>query len=413
MVGRLACDVWGIYARAMTDPQPSLETNAGDAQTTDTLANTLVHAAASDADPIRTFSSNTDTAFIMAGGTFLAIMALFWLMRTVLVSRLRKVADRTETRVDNLAVAMLQDVRLWTVLLVALAVAARALVLPGGVDRALNMLAVLAIALQVILSSRLLVEFAMSRVLERTKRPDGTPDPTVMSAAGIVRTLAVVVVGAAAMLFALQNLGVQVTPLLGALGIGGIAIALAAQGILGDLFASLMIVFDKPFQVGNFIVVGDKMGVVEKIGIKTTRIKSISGEQVVFCNSDLLSSRLHNFGVMAERRVVGSVSIIYETPPDKLRRVPEIIKGVIESTPNVRLDRCHFKSLGQYSLDFEFVYFVTAPDFLVHAAAQQSINFSLFETFQREGLEFAYPTSLQYARITRQGGGDVAESDRY
>lgn len=396
----------------MQDSQPSNESIAGDAQTTDAAANTLVHVVASDADPIRTFTSNSDAAFIMAGGTFLAILAMFWVVRAVLVSRLRKMADRTETRFDNLLVAMLQNVRFWAVFLVAIAVATKALVLPAGFERALNVLAVLAIALQVILSSRILVEFSMASVLDRTKRPDGTPDPTVMSAAGIVRTLAVVVVGAAAVLFALQNLGVEVTPLLGALGIGGIAIALAAQGILGDLFASLMIVFDKPFQVGNFIVVGDKMGVVEKIGIKTTRIKSISGEQVVFCNSDLLSSRLHNFGVMAERRVVGSVSIIYETPPEKLRRVPDIIKSVIESTPHVRLDRCHFKSLGQYSLDFEFVYFVTAPDFLVHAAAQQAINFALFETFQREGLEFAYPTSLQYARVTRQGG-DAPAPDRY
>lgn len=373
----------------------------------------LAQSAADAVDPIQTFAVNSNAAFLLAAGTFVAIMVLFWVVRTLLVARLKKVAERTQTRVDNLAVALLQDVRFWTVLLIALAVSARVLVLPAGVGRALNVLAMLALALQVIISSRILVEFAMARVLERTKRADGTPDPTVLSAAGIVRTLAVVVVGVGAVLFALQNLGVQVTPLLGALGIGGIAIALAAQGILGDLFASLMIVFDKPFQVGNFIVVGDKMGVVERIGIKTTRIKSLSGEQIVFCNSDLLSSRLHNFGVMAERRVVGSVSIVYETPPDKLRRVPDIIRGVIESTPNVRLDRCHFKTLGQYSLDFEFVYFVTAPDFLVHAAAQQSINFSLFETFQREGLEFAYPTSLQYAKVTRHGEGEARPPDRY
>jgi len=354
--------------------------------------------------PWSTILKNSDSAFITAGVTFVGIMLVAYLVRKVLAVRLKKVAERTETKVDNLALALITDIRVWCVLTVAMAIASSVLVLPGALNKTIHILAIAAVAMQVILSSRILVEFAMGAVLERNKRPDGTPEPSVRSAVGIARTVIFVLVGAAAILFALQNMGIQVTPLLGALGIGGIAIALAAQNILGDLFASFIIVIDKPFQVGDAIQVGDKTGTVERIGVKTTRLKAASGEQIVCCNSDLLTSRVHNFGRMEERRVVGTLGVTYETDAEKLRRIPEIVQSIVRATEHVRFDRCHFKNLGAYALEFEYVYFVTTPDFVLHTKAQQAINFGLFEVFAKEGIEFAYPTSVQYARVSKHGG---------
>jgi small-conductance mechanosensitive channel len=340
--------------------------------------------------PWSTILKNSDSAFITSGVTFLGIMVVAYLVRKVLAVRLKKVAERTETKVDNLALALITDIRVWCVLTVALAIASSVLVLPGALSKTIHIMAIAAVALQVILSSRILVEFAMGEVLDRNKRPDGTPDPSVRSAVGIARTVIFVIVGAAAILFALQNMGVQVTPLLGALGIGGIAIALAAQNIL--------------FQVGDAIQVGDKLGTVERIGVKTTRLKAASGEQIVCCNSDLLTSRVHNFGRMEERRIVGTLGVTYETDADTLRRIPEIVQSIVRATEHVRFDRCHFKNLGAYALEFEYVYFVTTPDFVLHTKAQEAINFGLFEVFAKEGIEFAYPTSVQYARVSKHGG---------
>jgi len=172
----------------------------------------------------------------------------------------------------------------------------------------------------------------------------------------------------------------------------GIAVALAVQNILGDLFASLTIVLDKPFIVGDFIIVGDSMGTVERVGLKTTRIRSLSGEQLIMPNSDLLQSRIRNYKRMQERRVPFSIRVVYETTGDKLKRIPGILKEVIESQEMTRFDRAHFKDYGNFSLNFEIVYWVLSPEKSRSMDIQQAINLSILERFQKEGIEFAYPT---------------------
>jgi small-conductance mechanosensitive channel len=201
-------------------------------------------------------------------------------------------------------------------------------------------------------------------------------------------------------LFALDNLGVAVTPMLTGLGIGGIAIALAVQNILGDLFGSVSILLDRPFVVGDSIQVGDKSGTVERIGIKTTRVRANSGEQLVFANTDLLASRVQNFKRMSERRVQFPIGIAYETPSDRIRALPALIRAAIEKQSPVRFDRCHLKSFGAYSLDYEAVYFVLTPDFKTYMDIQQAINFELFDLFAAQGIEFAYPTQAQVVKPT-------------
>ena len=168
--------------------------------------------------------------------------------------------------------------------------------------------------------------------------------------------------------------------------------ALASQAILADLFSYLAILFDKPFEPGDFIIVGDQMGVVENIGIKTTRVRSIWGEQIVFSNADLTSSRIRNYKQMKERRITFTLGVVYETPVEKLERIPGILRDAITSAPLTRFDRAHFKKYGDFSLDFEIVYFVLNPDYNVYMDIQQKINLAILRRFQAEGIAFAYPT---------------------
>jgi small-conductance mechanosensitive channel len=195
---------------------------------------------------------------------------------------------------------------------------------------------------------------------------------------------------------ALDNLGVNVTALVAGLGVGGVAVALAVQNILGDLFASLSIVLDKPFVLGDFIIVGELLGAVENIGIKTTRVRSLSGEQLIFSNNDLLNSRIRNFGRMAERRVVFQLGVVYGTPKAKLEQIPAIIRSAIEAQQQTRFDRSHFAGYGDFSLDFENVYYVLDRDYNVYMDIQQAINLEIYGRFAEDGIEFAYPTQTLY-----------------
>ena len=176
------------------------------------------------------------------------------------------------------------------------------------------------------------------------------------------------------------------------MGIGGIAIALAAQNILGDLFNYFVIFFDRPFEVGDFITVDDKKGTVDHIGIKTTRLTSISGEQLAFSNSDLTKSRIHNFKRMNRRRIVFTLGVVYNTPAEKLERIPGIIKDIIENQPFTTFDRAHFAKFNSFSLDFEVVFFIESSDYMQYMNTQQEINLKIFRAFDAEKIAFAYPT---------------------
>lgn len=193
-------------------------------------------------------------------------------------------------------------------------------------------------------------------------------------------------------MFLLDNLGFKISTVIAGLGIGGIAVALAAQAVLGDFFSYFVIFFDRPFQIGDFITVDDKMGVVERIGIKTTRIASLSGEEIIFPNSNLTNSRIHNFRRMERRRVVFKIGVVYQTPLETIKEIPEIIKNIIQGFEDVKFDRSHFQSFGQSSFDFETVYYVTGSDYNRYMDIQQTINLKLLEEFEKRGVRLAYPT---------------------
>ncbi len=205
-----------------------------------------------------------------------------------------------------------------------------------------------------------------------------------------------VLIWALAFLLLLDNLGFDVTTLVAGLGVGGIAIALAVQNILGDLFCSLSILLDKPFEVGDFIVVDPIKGTVEKIGLKSTRIRAISGEQIVVSNSDLIQSQVHNFKRMLERRIVFQIGVTYQTSSENLKKIPGMLREAVEQSKNVRFDRAHFFSFGDSALQFEVVYFVLSSDYSIFMDIQQEIYFTVFEKFNELGIDFAYPTQTLF-----------------
>ena len=205
-----------------------------------------------------------------------------------------------------------------------------------------------------------------------------------------------------AIMFLLDNLGVKISAVVAGLGIGGIAVALAAQAVLGDLFSYFVIFFDKPFESGDFIMVGDKIGVIEHIGIKTTRMRALSGEQLVFSNTDLTNSRVHNYKRMEKRRVVFSLGVTYQVTPEQLKKITTIVKEIITMIDHTTYDRGHFATYGDSSLNFEFVYYVNGDDYNLYMDIQQSINLGIFEAFSKEGIEFAYPTQTLFIHKTAE-----------
>ncbi len=308
--------------------------------------------------------------------------------------RLQKLSPEQSSAPLELVLDLLRRTTRIFLVIVAVYLAVQWLAVPDQFNRWIRGSVQLIVWLQVALWGSATVRFFVDRRLRRD------PEAAKESAASmnILKFVGIAAVWVLAGLLLLANLGIDVTALIAGLGVGGIAIALAVQKVLGDLLASLSIALDKPFKVGDFLVVGEERGTVEHIGIKSTRLRSISGEQVVMSNADLLSSRVHNFGLLYERRALFRVGITYETPRDKVAEVPRILEALIREQPNTRFDRAHFASFGAYSLDFEAVYFVLDPAYGTFMDIQQAINLRLLETFGERGIDFAYPTAVEYQK---------------
>jgi small-conductance mechanosensitive channel len=334
------------------------------------------------------FAGNPLRAWLLALGAGLAVFFLLGLLRGLLIRQVRRISRLTLNRWDDILLDALVVTRTW--LLAALAVWAGSLV-PALSDRVralLVMITILAILAQLGIWGTAAIRSYVRIYGDRHLEEDAAGVMTVRT----IGFLGSVALWAILFLVVLDNLGIDVTALIAGLGIGGIAIALALQNVLGDLFASLSIVLDKPFVVGDFIIVDDLLGTVEHVGLKTTRVRSLSGEQLVFANSDLLGSRIRNFKRMFERRVVFSFGVEYGTPREDLAWIPGAVREAIEALPDTRFDRAHFKEYGDFSLDFEVVYHVLVPDFNTYMDRQQAINLEIYRLFEGRGITFAFPT---------------------
>lgn len=335
-----------------------------------------------------TLLENTLTQWAVAIGIGFALFIVFKAALLLIVTRLQRLAQKTPTIWDNAITKALSKTRNIPMVVVAFFAASYYLELPSKIHAVL--LAILSVALiaQAGLWANNIASHWLHHENARRREEDPGSIATITAIGFLVRLVLWVVV----LLLLLDNVGVDVTALVAGLGVGGIAIALALQNILGDLFASLSILLDKPFTVGDFVIVDEHLGVVDTVGLKTTRIRSLSGEQLVFSNADLLQSRIRNFGRMFERRVPFKIGVTYQTPRDKIELIPIICREAVELQESIRFDRAHFKEYGEYALNFEIVYYILSPDYNIYMDIQQAINLHIHKRFDEEGIEFAYPT---------------------
>lgn len=334
------------------------------------------------------YLGNSIEKWLTALCILLAVFAILMIVKSVVIRKLSKLAQLTETKFDDMLVDVLRQTKIIILVIASAYAASHSLNIKPSFMSLWQKAVILILLLQGGLWVSAGISFSIRDAVQKRTGEDASSATTITFLGFVARFVLWIIV----LLLILDNLGVNITGLVAGLGIGGIAIALAVQNILGDLLASLSIVLDKPFVIGDFIAVDSLSGRIEHIGIKTTRIRSISGEQLIFSNNDLLKSRIRNYRRMSERRIVFGFGIVYQTPVEKLQAVKEIVSDIIRKEKNTRLDRVHFKEYGDSALNFEVVYFITESDYNLYMDVQESINLEIFRRFQQEGIGFAYPT---------------------
>lgn len=330
---------------------------------------------------------NSLQSWLIGVSVALAVFLLLLALR-VGISRLVQLAVHTDTIWDDAITQAVSRTHWLFMLIIALFAGSLSLVFPDKVRTAVISTTYITLILQGGMWLNSVGLYWLNAERQRRRKVDPATVTTI-TALGFIGRL---VLWSLVTILLLDNLGIDVTALVAGLGVGGIAVALAVQNILGDLFASMSIVLDKPFAVGDFLIIDTYMGTIEYVGLKTTRIRSLSGEQLVFSNTDLLKSRIRNYGRMSERRVVFKIGVTYQTPRAKLKVIPNILREAILEQDKVRFDRAHFQAYGPSSLEFEIVYYVLAADYNLYMDIQQAINLRVHERFEEEGIEFAYPT---------------------
>ncbi|SKA10374.1 Small-conductance mechanosensitive channel [Chitinophaga eiseniae] len=334
---------------------------------------------------------NTVQQYLIAIGVLVILVLLILIFKNLLLKKLKKWADSTPGKTDDLIIRGIERSLMPLLYVGALYASLQNLAIQPTPAKWLHIFFSVCVMVVSVRLISAVVMYVFTNFLRKQER--GEEKTKQVKGIMILVSALIWIVG---LLFLLDNWGVNVTTFVAGLGIGGIAIALAAQTILGDLFSYFVIFFDRPFEIGDFIVVQDKSGTVEYIGIKTTRLRSISGEQLVFSNTDLTNSRVHNYKRMEKRRIVFKFGVTYDTPAAKLARIPEMVKQIITGLPDTAFDRSHFLNFADSSLEFENVYFILAGDYGLYMDRQQAINLQLFEIFQKEDIEFAFPTQTVY-----------------
>ncbi len=309
----------------------------------------------------------------------------------VVLKKIRSWADRTTSSLDDLFCDLISKVGLPLFYFGVVYFSLKMLVIPDSAEKFLTVLATAVLTIGVAKMFVIGVQYGFKVYL--TIRGG---DQVLSKSLRGMRIIARALIWGFAIIFFLDNLGFKISTVIAGLGIGGIAVALAAQAVLGDLFSYFAILFDRPFEIGDFIIVGDYLGVVEKVGIKTTHVRSLGGEQLVFSNTDLTNSRIRNYKRMDKRRVVFKLGVIYQTENEKLEKMSQIIKNIITGIKDTVFDRAHFSSYGDFSLNFEIVYYVIGADYNKYMDIQQEINLAIKKEFENLGIEFAYPTQTLF-----------------
>lgn len=338
------------------------------------------------------------TPWLLALAIFLGLNILFYIVKHIVVQRLLTLAERTNVVFDNVLIEAIRDIRPWVYSLVSVVVAASVFTLPRIPEMILYGVMYAALVWQAIEIILRVLNFVIMRMVRTSNDDSATDEAHATTAAHMITLVARIALWSLGILFVLSNLGIEVTSLIAGLGIGGIAVALALQGILSDLFASFSLYFDKPFRIGDFVTIGQDSGTIEKIGIKTTRIRTIQGEELVVANTELTTTRVHNFKKMKERRIVTEFGITYETDPVLVARVPELVRASFDANEGGRIDRVHFTTFGDSALIFEVVYYVESSEYVEYLRIQENFNLDLLKRFKEYGIEFAYPTHTVYTK---------------
>ncbi|MCR4284111.1 MAG: mechanosensitive ion channel family protein [Parcubacteria group bacterium] len=333
---------------------------------------------------------NTTQDYILAILAFAVFVFLFRLFQDLVIRRLKNLAKKTKTDIDDTLIKIVHTIKPQFYYFVAFYFATYFLYLSSTTKKVINVILLVWITYQAIVIVGVLIDYTINRYI---KSGNGAESKSAIRLLGKIAKGALWLLG---ILLVLSNLGINITSLIAGLGIGGIAVALALQNILMDLFSSFAIHFDKPFVPGDFIVVGSNMGTVEKIGIKTTRIRALQGEEIIISNQELTSARIQNFKKMEKRRIVFSFGVVYETTQEKLEKIPNIIENIIKSIEMADFGRAHFHKFDDSALTFEVVYFVKTPDYNEYMDINQKIHLGIKGEFEKEGISMAYPTQTIY-----------------
>ena len=341
------------------------------------------------------FWGNTIRLYCISAGIFLGSLFIILAIQHSVMSRLKRLAKKTASAFDDVLICGIDKNALPFLAAGAAYLSLQGLHLNPSLERIVHVGISILMIFFAVRFLIVLITFGLERRW-KSSEVSGQQRQFLRIAGTGIQT----VIWSIAIILLLDNLGIKISSLVAGLGIGGIAVALAAQAVLGDIFAYFMILTDRPFDTGDFIIVNDYLGTVEHIGIKSTRIRSLSGELLVFRNTDLTASRIRNYKKMEQRRVPFTFGVTYGTGLDNLKKIPAIISSVISSVPNTRFDRAHFKEYGDFSLVFEVVYYVLSADYNLYMDVQQEINFRIREEFDKLGVEFAFPTSTVYLART-------------
>lgn len=337
---------------------------------------------------------NSVREWAVAAIIFSAVLIGLKIFKAIVISRLKKLSKKTKTEIDDIVVNAIRAIHWPFYVLVSLYIALVYLKTHPLIDMGFDVLFMVGVVYYVIRAAEEFVDYGARSIIKKREKEENGDTGMIKILSSIIK----IALWAVAVLMVLSNLGYNITSLIAGLGIGGIAVALALQNVLSDLFSAIAIYFDKPFKIGDFIILGTDMGIVKKIGIKTTRIQTLQGEELVVSNNELTQARIQNFGKMQRRRIVFEVGVAYETQKAKLEKIPEMVKEIIKKQKNTEVDRVHFKYFGDSSLNYEIVYYVNIGDYNVYMDIQQAINLGIVEAFEKEKIEIAYPTRTVYVR---------------
>lgn len=342
-----------------------------------------------------TFFQNKVQDYIIAFLVFFIVLFGLSILKGLLVRHLGALAAKTVSDFDDLLVKLISQIGWPVFIVVAMSLAVTFLILPESAHAFLKYAVIFVVTVRAILLVQEIIQYSVNKILKKRIGSENPSSQAMVNSVVWIIKWGMWILGG---IFILDNLGINITSLVAGIGIGGIAVAMASQAILGDAFSALSIYLDKPFEIGDFIIIDDCMGTVEYIGVKTTRLRSLSGEQLIFSNSDLTKSRVKNYKRMDSRRIAFKIGVTYQTTVKQVKEIPDLIKDIFSAVKDVRLDRAHLQNFGDFSLEYEIVYYVSSADYNIYMDKQQEINFKIMEVFERSGIEFAYPTQTLYLK---------------